>query len=104
MASAVSYMEQSIPRGDHILVDFQSSSANDILLLRPESNIIAIETFHGEYFEFTCNGYPIVSLQIWKLIPRSFQLQFEKMARSHGLKPGDRVWVYQTGWGDDLGY
>ena len=25
------------------------------------------------------------------------------MARAHGLKQGDRVWVYQTGWGTDLG-
>ncbi len=102
MATAVRYMEESIPRGDHILVDFQSSLPMTYYFCGPK-NIIAVETFHGDYFEFTCNGYPIVSLQIWKLIPRSFQLKFEKMARSHGLKPGDRVWVYQTGWGADLG-
>jgi hypothetical protein len=102
MAAAVSYMERSIPRGDHILVDFQSSLPMTYYFCGPR-NIIAIETFRGNYFEFTCNGYPIVSLQIWKLIARSFPIQFEKMARSHDLKPGDRVWVYQTGWGDDLG-
>ena len=102
MAAAVSYMQRSIPHGDHILVDFQSSLPMTYYFCGPR-NIIAIETFQGNYFEFTCNGYPIVSLKLWKLIPRSFPMQFEKMARAHDLKPGDRVWVYQTGWGDDLG-
>jgi hypothetical protein len=102
MASTVSYMQRVIPRGDHILVDFQSSLPMTYYFCGPK-NIITIETFRGDYFAFTCNGYPIVSLHIWKLIPRSFQLQFEKMARAHDLKPGDRVWVYQTGWGVDLG-
>ncbi len=102
MAAAVSYMQRSIPQGDRILVDFQSSLPMTYYFCGPR-NIIAIETFQGNYFEFTCNGYPIVSLKVWKLIPRSFPMQFEKMARAHDLKPGDRVWVYQTGWGDDLG-
>jgi hypothetical protein len=30
-------------------------------------------------------------------------MQFEKTARGRSLKSGDRVWVYQTGWGPDLG-
>ena len=102
MVSAVSYMERSIPLGDHILVDFQSSLPVAYYLCGPKV-IVPIETFQGDYFQFTCNGYPIVSLHIWKLIPKSFPLQFEKMARSHGLKSGERVWVYQTGWGGDLG-
>jgi hypothetical protein len=37
------------------------------------------------------------------LIAQSFQMQFEKTARGRGLKPGDHVWIYQTGWGPDLG-
>ena len=102
MASAVNYMKESIPRGDLILVDYQSSLPLTYYLCGPKV-IFPIETFQGDYFEFTCNGYSIVSLHIWKLIPQSFQLQFEKMARSHDLKSGDRVWVYQTGWGVELG-
>jgi Dolichyl-phosphate-mannose-protein mannosyltransferase len=102
MATTVSYMERTIPRGDHILVDFQSSLPMTYYFCGPKE-IIPVTTFLGSYFEFSCNGYSIVSLHVWKLIPQSFRLQFEKMARSHDLKPGDRVWVYQTGWGVDLG-
>jgi hypothetical protein len=102
MASAVGYMEQSIPRGDYILVDYQSSLPLAYYLCGPKT-IFPIETFSGAFFEYSCNGYAVVSLNLWKVIPGSFRLQFEKMARSYSLKPGDRVWVYQTGWGVDVG-
>jgi len=102
MASALGYMEQSIPRSDYILVDYQSSLPLAYYLCGPKT-IFPIETFSGAFFEYSCNGYAVVPLNLWKVIPGSFRLQFEKIARSHSLKPGDRVWVYQTGWGVDVG-
>ena len=102
MSAAVSYMEQSIPKGDLILVDYQSSLPLAYYLCGPKY-IVPIELFNGEYFEFQCQGYTVVSLHVWKLIAKSLPYQFEKTARSRGLKPGTRVWVYQTGWGTELG-
>ena len=102
MATAVGYMEQSVPHGDRILVDYQSSLPLTYYLCGPQV-VFPIETFQGDYFEFNCNGHLVVSLPTWKVIPQGFPLQFEKMARSHHLNSGDRVWVYQTGWGVDLG-
>jgi hypothetical protein len=102
MASAVGYIEQSILRGEFILVDYQSSLPLAYYLCGPRT-IIPIETFSGAYFEYSCNSHAVVSLNVWKVIPGGFRLHFEKMARSHSLKPGDRVWVYQTGWGVDVG-
>jgi uncharacterized membrane protein len=102
MASALGYMEKSIPRSDYILVDYQSSLPLAYYLCGPKT-IFPIETFSGAFFEYSCNGYAVVPLNLWKVIPGSFRLQFEKIARSHSLKPGDRVWVYQTGWGVDVG-
>ncbi len=102
MRSAVGYMDETIPRSDLILVDFQSSLPLAYYFCGPKE-MIPVGTFEGNYFEFNCNGYSIVSLHIWKLMAQAFPMQFEKMARSHSLKPGDRVWVYQTGWGADLG-
>jgi Dolichyl-phosphate-mannose-protein mannosyltransferase len=102
MHLAVSYMEQSVPRGDLLLVDYQSSLPLTYYLCGPKV-IFPKGTFGGDYFEFSCNGYSVISLHIWKLIPEGFRPQFENMARSHNLKPGTRVWVYQTGWGVDLG-
>jgi uncharacterized membrane protein len=102
MAETVRYMQQSIPKGDLILVDYQSSLPMTYYFCGPRE-IIPMETFAHYYFEFHCNGYPIVSVHAWKLIAQSFGPQFEKMARAYNLKPGERVWVYQTGWGVDLG-
>jgi hypothetical protein len=102
MASAVNYMQQTVPRGDLFLVDYQSSLPFAYYLCGPKV-IFPVEIFQGEYFEFSCNGYSVISLHIWKLVPNSFRFQFEKMAQAHDLKDGKRVWVYQTGWGSDLG-
>lgn len=102
MAAAVRYMEQTIPAGDVILVDYQSSFPITYYLCGPKT-IFPIDSFSGDPSAFPCNGYTVVSLRIWKLIPRSFPYQFEKMAKARGLAPGTRVWLYQTGWGPDLG-
>jgi len=101
MAAAVTYMKETIPLGDHILVDFQSSLPITYYFCGPQQ-IVPVETFNGEYFDFACNGNPIVSLHTWKAGAVGFPMQFQKMALARGLKPGDRVWLYQTGWGDNL--
>lgn len=102
MAGAMAHMEQSIPRGSLILVDFQSSLSMTYYLCGPKT-IIPSDTFQGEYFRFSCKGYSVVSLHIWKLIAGSFPMQFKQMARTNGLKPGDPIWVFQSGWGTNLG-
>ena len=101
MAAAVTYMKETVPQGDHILVDFQSSLPITYYYCGPKQ-IIPFETFGGDYFVFACGGSPIVSLHTWKAGAAGFPLQFQKMALARGLKPGDRVWFYQTGWGDTL--
>jgi hypothetical protein len=101
MASAISYVQQTIPRGDIILVDFQSSLPLAYYLCGPKA-IFPIDMFHQDYFEFNCEGYSVVTLHVWRLIAHSFRMQFEKTARARDWKSGDRVWIYQTGWGPDL--
>jgi len=101
MITAVNYIQRSIPRDDLILVDFQSSLPIAYYLCGPRG--IPLDTFHGEVNKFSCNGYSIVWLPVWKLIAQSLPSQFEKMASIYGLKPGDRVWFFQAGWGPPLG-
>jgi len=102
MAAAIHHIEQTIPQGGMILVDFQSSLPLTYYLCGPKT-IIPIDDYKSENFRFSCNGYSIVSLHLWKLIAGSFPAQFKSMARTSGLKPGDRVWVFQAGWGINLG-
>jgi hypothetical protein len=102
MASAVTYMELSIPRGDHILLDYQSSIPFEFYFCGPRV-MFPSEPFHGDYFDFSCKGDSAVVLHQWKLLRQTFAGEFQTMARTHALKPGDRVWLFQTGWGTDMG-
>ena len=101
MAAAVTYMDQTIPQGDPIFVDMQSSLPISYYFCGTEI-VVQAETFGKTYFEFACKGHPIISLHFWKAMAATFSPHFETMAHTHGLKPGDRVWVFQTGWGLSL--
>jgi uncharacterized membrane protein len=101
MAAAISYLRQNVPAGEPIFLDMQSSLPITFYFCGDE---IAppVETFDRAYFEFTCAGHPVIALHFWKVMAATFSSHFEKMARNHGLRPGDRVWVFQTGWGLSL--
>ncbi len=98
MLSSIQYMNQTVRPGDHILVDYQSSLPLAFYFCGPKAPVL-MQTVRGEYLEFTCHGNQVISLHNWKMIAQSFPGQFGQMARDNGLRPGDRVWVYQTGWG-----
>jgi len=101
MIAAVNQIHQSIPRSDLILVDMQSSFPIVYYLCDPRE-INPTNTVHGPFNQFSCDGYSIVSFPVWKLAAVNFLSQFEKMARTYGLKSGDQVWVFQSGWGVNL--
>ncbi len=103
MTGAMAYIRQTVPKGDVILVDSQSDPPIVYYLCGP-ADIIQIETYRRAFGEFRCSGYSIISTsyRVWKLTPQNFSSQFEKMASAHGMMPGTRVWVFQTGWGANL--
>ena len=97
MAAAVNYMNRSIPRGDRILVDYQSFPAVIFYYCGPQASP-PMDTSSAGYFLASCNGHSIVSVHYWQFIAPAFSGLFTQMARDNGLRPGDPVWVYQTGW------
>lgn len=103
MAGAVEYVRQTIPRSDHILVDMQSSALIAYYLCDP-GDTIWIEPYQREFNPFLCNGYSVVATndRAWKFTPDNFASRFVAMATASQLKPGDRVWVFQAGWGTNL--
>ena len=103
MTGAMNYIHQSIPRSETILVDYQSSLPLTYYLCGPKA-AAQIEPSQDEFVRFRCDGYSIVSTKydVYKLTPGNFPAQFEEMARTEGLEPGDRVWVFQNGWGANL--
>ena len=101
MLSAVDDMRRSIPKGDLIFVDYQSSLPLAYYLCGP-NEIIYLDRSHADFYQFNCDGYTIVSVRFWKLRAESLALPFQEMARGYGLRPGDRVWVFQAGWAGNL--
>jgi uncharacterized membrane protein len=101
MIAAVDHIHRFIPRDNLILVDYQSSLPLAYYLCGPKQ-IVSLDRSRAEFYQFSCNGYSIVSVRFWKLRSEALALPFEKMAHSYGLKPGDRVWVFQAGWGGNL--
>ncbi|MGC1188336.1 MAG: glycosyltransferase family 39 protein [Candidatus Acidiferrales bacterium] len=103
MTGAMNYIHQSIPQDEIILTDYQSSLPLAYYLCGPK-RAAQSEQPQGEFTTFNCDGYSVVSTtyNIYKLTPRNFAAEFEAMAHAHGLKPGDRVWVFQNGWGANL--
>jgi hypothetical protein len=101
MTAAMNHIFQTIPRSDVILVDYQTIFPMDYYFCGPRQ-MFPVEIFTGDFFKIRCNGYTVVSPTVWKLTSGNFQTQFEKMTRTYGLKPGERVWVFQSGWGTNL--
>jgi uncharacterized membrane protein len=103
MSAALSYVQKSIPGNDLILMDFKSSLTIAYYLCTPEEGR---DTFASEreFIPMRCGGHSIMSLnyRVWELNEKNFLPAFEQMAHDCGLKPGDRVWVFQSGWEADL--
>jgi uncharacterized membrane protein len=104
MLSAMSEIQRSIPPGAPILMDFHSSLLARFYLCDRSAIIPFDGTSRNDFETFSCAGHTIISLpsKYWKLTSGTFAPQFEKMTRGYGLRSGDRVWVFQSGWGMNL--
>ncbi len=98
MMTAMEHIRQSVPRSDLILADYQSSLLLGYYLCGPNVVSVPIGIFPGGDFDLRCDGYTIAAQNTYRLEEQGFPSLFEKMARSRGLKPGDPVWVFQSGW------
>jgi Dolichyl-phosphate-mannose-protein mannosyltransferase len=96
MTGAVSYMHQAIRKGDLILVDRESSLPLAFYYCEPQASLLSWSG--AEFDALRCQGHPIVTLHFWHLRAEGLAESFEKMAQHYGLKPGNRVWVFQAGW------
>lgn len=96
MIAAMDHIHRLVPRDNLILVDYQSSLLLAYYLCGPEQSVSS-DRATGELFQFSCKGYSVVSLPFWKLRPEALASSFQNVAHAYGLKPGDRVWIFQAG-------
>jgi uncharacterized membrane protein len=101
MESAMNHIQQTIPSGDLIMTDYQSALLLVYYLCGPEL-ILPIGTFNLPTSRAKCNGHTIVSFQAWGMQTPFFLSQFGTIAHAQRLTPGERVWIFQSGWGPTL--
>ncbi len=100
MNKAVDYIRQSIPPGGLLFVDYQSSVMLGYYLGR--NQIMRLDEPKKTFLEFPYGGYRVVSSKVWLFDVESFAAEFKRMRRAYHVKPGELVWVVETGWGANL--
>jgi hypothetical protein len=103
MNAALNYVHESIPPNELILVDYQSSLPIAYYLCASRESR-AFYSSQTEFIPLSCSGHSFVSLNYrsWELNDINFPSKFEKLVSQYQLKPGDRVWVFQTTWTANL--
>ncbi len=102
MEAAMNRMRENVAPGEVILTDYQSALVLVYYFCGPKA-IFPVGTFYLPGSPVKCNGHTIVSFQTWSMQPGFFLSNFAKMAKSQGIKPGEKVWFFQSGWGINLG-
>ncbi len=101
MKAAVKHIQTAIPQGSLIMTDYQSALLLVYYLCGPKL-ILPTGTFNLPASRVKCNGYQIASFQAWGMQVPFFRSQFGKLAQAQHLAPGERLWVFQSGWGPTL--
>ena len=101
MKAAMKDIQQTIPTGGLIMTNYQSALLLVYYFCGPEL-ILPVGTFNLSASRAKCYGYTIASFQTWLPQAPFFISQFGKIARAQHLTPGDRVWVFQSGWDPTL--
>jgi hypothetical protein len=103
MAAAIGFVQQNIDPSDLIFVEYQT----DLILghylcgQRP----ISLESAPAGFEQFSCAGHRVVSADYkmaWMFWADNFPDNWRRFVQAYNLKPGDTVWIFQSGWGVKL--
>jgi hypothetical protein len=102
MAAALEFVQQNVSPSAPIFVDYQTDLVLGHYLCQQRPVPLQIRPTGFE--EFSCSGRHAASTGYprWTFSGEKFSSDWEGAIQALGLKPGDTVWVFQTGWGIDL--
>jgi hypothetical protein len=102
MAAALEFVQQNVAPAAPIFVDYQTDLVLGHYLCHQRP--VPLQIHPTGFEEFFCGGRHVASTgyPTWTFSAESFPEEFERTVQALGLKPGDTVWVFQTGWGIDL--
>ena len=100
MFQAMDAIRQGVSSDDVVFVDFQTSFLLRFYLC-PEISFTGLPP--AAFRTFPCGGHRAISLgpETNVLTANSFPRRWDEMVRTHDLKPGQTVWIFQAGW--DIG-
>jgi hypothetical protein len=102
MAAALEFVKQNVAPSAPIFVDYQTDLVLGHYLCQQRP--IPLRIHPTGFEEFSCSGRHVASTgyPTWTFSSEKFPSDWEGAIQALGLKPGDTVWVFQTGWGIDL--
>jgi Dolichyl-phosphate-mannose-protein mannosyltransferase len=102
MTAAIDFVQQNVDPSDLIFTDYQSDLMIGHYLCRQRP--ISLQTAPPHYEQFSCGGHRVVStdFNVWTFRAENFAQAWPEFVRVYQLKPGDTVWVFQSGWGVSL--
>ncbi|MGA9509044.1 MAG: glycosyltransferase family 39 protein [Candidatus Sulfotelmatobacter sp.] len=102
MAAAVGFIKKNVKPNDLIFTDYQT----DLILghYLCQQRPISFEAAPVTFEQFSCGGHRVVSQDYkgWQFWAPNFSQEWHRLVEDYKLKPGDRVWIVQAGWGVSL--
>jgi len=103
MAAAMDFVKKNIDSSTLIFVDYQT----DLILghYLCEQRPIFFETAATNFEQFSCGAHRVVSTDYkseWRFWSDNFPKVWQQFVQAYNLKPGETVWIFQTGWNVDL--
>jgi putative effector of murein hydrolase LrgA (UPF0299 family) len=100
MATAIDFVRRNVDRSNIIFVDYQT----DLILghYLCQQRPITLDPAPAGFEQFSCAGYRIVSADYkteWQFWANNFPRHWLRLVEAYKLKPGDTVWIFQSGWG-----
>jgi hypothetical protein len=102
MRSAINYLRQSAPPGSAVFSDYQSglllgyyTCGHDVVQVFPPLQRFA---------RFDCGPYSAITArpEEWRFNADVLPQELISVAKTYGLAPGTKVWLFDAGWINDL--
>jgi hypothetical protein len=103
MDKAIEFIQRDVAPSEIIFTDYQA----DLILghYLCQQRPISLDSASVNFEQFSCVGHRIVSTGYkseWMFWANNFPRHWKQLVEAYSLKPGDTVWVFQSGWGVGL--
>ena len=102
VAAALEFMRENAA-GQPIFVDYQTDLMLGHYLCGEKP--IPFSDAPDRFEEFSCGGHRVICADYktaWMFSADNFVYEWQQLLQSYGLKPGETVWIFQSGWGINL--